>query len=109
MLTYTSVDHQQQPGGGVTHHLPESEEALNIHIINLAAQLVTQPQHQNGHYQQPQPNVPVETVQCGGRSKQFCNHHSKRMCTSVVDKQQVKRHHPESEALNNADTVKYII
>lgn len=83
-----------------------------------------QPQHQNGHYQ-PQQNVPVETVQYGGRSngvvngessdQQFCNNfdknHSKRMlCTSVVDEQQVgrvKRHQPESEALNNPNNGKY--
>ncbi|RID67437.1 hypothetical protein BRARA_D02518 [Brassica rapa] len=115
------VDHQQ--AGGVQRHYPDESEALNNPdtgyighngfsdtYINSEAQLVTQPQHQNGHYQ-PQPNVPVETLVNGESSDhQFCNNfdknHSKRMlCTSVVDKQQeagrVKRHQPESEALNN--------
>ncbi|XP_033145574.1 uncharacterized protein LOC103865874 isoform X3 [Brassica rapa] len=119
------VDHQQ--AGGVQRHYPDESEALNNPdtgyighngfsdtYINSEAQLVTQPseqpQNQNGHYQ-PQPNVPVETLVNGESSDhQFCNNfdknHSKRMlCTSVVDKQQeagrVKRHQPESEALNN--------
>ncbi|WZZ55764.1 hypothetical protein YC2023_055871 [Brassica napus] len=113
-----TIVHQQQAGGVNPHHL--ESEALNNRDseATLVMQPSEQPQHQNGHYQ-PQQNVPVETVQYGGRSngvvngessdQQFCNNfdknHSKRMlCTSVVDEQQVgrvKRHQPESEALNN--------
>ncbi|CAN7020598.1 unnamed protein product [Brassica oleracea var. botrytis] len=113
-----TIVHQQQAGGVSPHHL--ESEALNNRDseATLVMQPSEQPQHQNGHYQ-PQQNVPVETVQYGGRSngvvngessdQQFCNNfdknHSKRMlCTSVVDEQQVgrvKRHQPESEALNN--------
>ncbi|CAH8385379.1 unnamed protein product [Eruca vesicaria subsp. sativa] len=105
------VDQQQQAGG-----YPESE-ALNNHdyighngpgdsYVNSAAQLVTQPQHQNGHYQ-PQLNVPVETLQRGDISNDFEQKQSKRMCTSFGQQQagRVKRHCPaESEALNNPNT-----